>query len=69
MDEFLLAKFMDKFGDTQQTLADALGISLSRLNAKIKECKGAQFWQNEIMFIKKRYSLTSDEINNIFFDY
>lgn len=59
---------MKFFGDTQETLATALQISATRLNAKINCCKGADFRQREIKIIKERYSLTGDEINEIFFD-
>lgn len=58
---------MKKFGDTQQDLADYLGISLSRLNAKINETDGAQFNQEEIKKIKIRYNLTPEEVDLIFF--
>jgi len=58
---------MLKFNDTQETLAKAMGISLSRLNAKIN-CNGAEFTQNEIIFIKQRYGLTAADVDNIFFD-
>ena len=53
--------------DTQESLANALGISLSRLNAKINEYGGAEFKQNEIAFIKARYSLKPTETDAIFF--
>lgn len=50
----------------QQTLADAMGISLSRLNAKIKGWHGAQFTQNEMLFIRDRYHLSDLEAAEIF---
>ena len=58
---------MKLFGDTQQILADALDMSLSRLNAKINEINGAQFRQNEIKFFRNRWHLTPDEVDQIFF--
>ena len=58
---------MKLFGDTQQILADALGMSLSRLNAKINETDGAEFTQSEITAIKIRYHLTAEEVDLIFF--
>ena len=58
---------MKLFGDTQEVLAKALGISLSRLNAKINETDGAEFTQSEITFIKIRYHLTAEEVDAIFF--
>lgn len=59
---------MKIFGDTQETLAIALKISVTRLNAKINSCKGADFRQREIKIIKERYALTGEEIDEIFFD-
>lgn len=61
----LLESFMKRFGDTQKDLADALGISLSCVNAKING--NSDFRQNEIGFIKTRYHLSADEVNSIFF--
>lgn len=58
---------MAKFGDTQETLAKALGLSLSRLNAKINERDGASFNQNEMSVIISRYSLTQNDAMSIFF--
>ena len=66
MNKNMLNSFMAKNGDTQERLADALGISLSNLNAKMNG-KGASFRQTEIMAIKNRYSLTADDVDCIFF--
>ena len=66
MNEKLLKSFMAKYGDTQQSLADALGISRSRINSKIKG-KGASFRQNEIWAIKKRYHMSADDVDAVFF--
>ena len=66
MNKRLLQSFMIKHGDTQETLSAALGISLSRLNAKINGT-GAEFKQTEIMFIKNRYSLKAKDVDEIFF--
>lgn len=67
MNKSLLTSFMAKFGDTQETLAKALGLSLSRLNAKINERDGASFNQNEMSVIISRYSLTQNDAMSIFF--
>ena len=67
MNEALLRSQMVKNGDTQDTLAAAMGISLSRLNAKINSNK-AEFRQNEILFIKRRYNLSPEEVDAIFFN-
>jgi hypothetical protein len=66
MNKALLHSFMVRFGDTQLTLAMAMGISLSRMNAKINN-KSAEFTQSEILFIKNRYKLTARELDEIFF--
>jgi len=55
------------FGDRQEDLAFAIGLSRSRLSAKLHGRGGAYFSQPEIVAIKKRYSLSSEEINDIFF--
>ena len=66
MNTDLLKSILVKNGDTQAKLAEFLGISLSVLNAKIHG-KRSSFRQNEIMAIKRRYSLSADEIDEIFF--
>ena len=67
MNKALLRAEMIKHGDTQETLAKAMGISLSRLNAKINS-DNAEFRQMEIIFIKDRYNLGPVEVNDIFFN-
>lgn len=63
-----LKSAMAKYGDTQTALANAMGISLSRLNAKINETNGASFWQTEIAFIQLRYNLNAKQLKEIFFN-
>ena len=67
MNKALLSSVMVKHNDTQGRLAKAMGLSLSRFNAKINERDGAAFTQSEMTFIIKRYSLTNDEAMEIFF--
>mgnify|MGYP003299169849 CR=1 FL=1 len=67
MNKALLMGIMRMHNDTQKDLADALGLSLSRLNAKINEKYGAQFNQTEIASIKCRYKLDDTQLNSIFF--
>lgn len=55
-------------GDTQESLAYAIGISRSRLSAKIHERDGAVFTQPEILAIKRRYALDDEMLNVIFFN-
>lgn len=66
MNKNLLRAIMMRNGDTQEMLASAMGISLSRLNAKINNTN-ADFRQSEMAFIIKRYKLEASDIDNIFF--
>ena len=65
MNKALLRSFMIKYGDTQAVLAEAMGLSVSCLNAKING--KSDFLQNEIGFIKDRYHLTAYDVDSIFF--
>ena len=67
MNKALLASYMIRYGDTQKTLSAAMGISLSRFNAKINRTGGADFRQSELAFIARRYALTPEEIHAVFF--
>lgn len=51
---------------SQAVLAEAMGLSLSRLNAKINETN-AEFTQSEIAFIRDRYNLNKSQVSDIFF--
>lgn len=66
MNKIELMVVMKRFGDTQDTLAKALALSRTQLNAKINE-RNATFMQPEIAAIKARYQLTAKEVDNIFF--
>ena len=66
MNKNLLKSVIMAYGDTQTSLAAALGLSLSSLNAKING-KRAEFRQSEIDAIKARYSLSAEEVTAIFF--
>jgi len=67
MNKNKLVSKMKLYGDTQEMLADAIGISVQRLNAKINQTGGAEFTMSEIRAIKIRYNLTSEEVDEIFF--
>lgn len=67
MNKPLLASMMARYEDTQESLANAMGISLSRFNAKINERDGAAFTQNEMRFIIDRYHLSDEDVMLIFF--
>lgn len=66
MNKALLESKMKLHGDNQSKLADALGISLQRFNAKLNQTDGAQFTQGEIRKVKERYNLTGEEVDEIF---
>ena len=65
MNSRLLKATIVKNGDTQEKLAEAMGLQTSGLNMRING--HTEFRRNEINFIKNRYGLTSDEIDSIFF--
>ena len=57
---------MKLHNDTQQGLADYLGIVISSVSNKINDKQ--EFRLNEVKRIKKRYNLTAEEIDEIFFN-
>ena len=65
MNSNLLRAVIAKNGDTQAKLAEAMGMPVSALSVRING--KVEFRRNEIRFIKQRYNLSSDEINEIFF--
>lgn len=67
MDKNELISVLSKHGDNQKNLAELLGLSLSRTNAKINSCKGAEFTQTEIGMMKDYYDLSPEDVNRIFF--
>lgn len=66
MNKKLFRALMLLRGDTNQTLADFLGISEQSLSNKINE-KGTEFKRGEILKIKDRYQLDGDMVDRIFF--
>lgn len=52
-------------GDTQEKLAEAMGLQTSGLNLRINGKR--EFRLNEMNFIKQRYGLSCEEIDKIFF--
>lgn len=67
MNKNLLVSKMKLYGDTNATLASAIGISAQRFSAKLNGYQGAEFNQGEIQKIRERYNLTDNEIVHIFF--
>lgn len=66
MNKTLFRSIMVLHGDTDQTLADYLGISKKSVNDKINENK-TEFRKREIDAIKLRYELTPEQVIAIFF--
>ena len=60
-----LKAVMVRYGDRQEDLADAIGISLSALNMRING--SIPFRQPEIEKIALRYNLSAEDIQRIFF--
>ena len=54
-------------GDTDSTLAAALGITPQTFSLKVNEKNGAEFTAGEMKGIKLRYNLTNEEFTAIFF--
>ena len=67
MNSQLLKGIIKIHDGSQSVLANAMGLSLSRLNAKINETQ-AEFSQSEIAFIRDRYKLSTKEVADIFFN-
>ena len=57
---------MEKFGHTQNDLADLLGITYQSVSIKLNGKK--DFTQSEIYNIIQYYELTPDQVINIFFN-
>ena len=57
---------MKREGDTQKELAEALGLPVSGVNARING--NVDFRASEIVTIRKRYNLTDQDIGEIFFN-
>ena len=66
MKKELLRSIMVLHGDTNQDLADYLGITEQSVSNKINE-NGTEFKQGEIKRIRIRYNLSGDQIDDIFF--
>ena len=68
MNKILYRKKMKEHGDTNSTLAKALGISAQRNSAKLNGTRGAEYNCAEICLIKLRWGLTAEEVDSIFFN-
>ena len=68
MNKLKLESVMRLHGDTGTSLAEFLRIARSTFSAKINETNGAEFTQGEMARIKSKYSLSAEEMDEIFFD-
>lgn len=62
----LKGKIREK-GYTQGDVAEKIGLSLSRFNAKLNNTGGAQFSLCEVKAMKSLLELTSEQVDQIFF--
>jgi DNA-binding XRE family transcriptional regulator len=60
-----MRKLLSKYGQTQKDLADVLGLTYQSVSIKLNGHK--DFTQSEIYVIMVIYSLTPDEVIDIFF--
>lgn len=67
MNSQLFKAYLVQNGKTQGALAKELGLSLSRINAKINGSNGADFTQTEISEISRLWHLSAEELKRIFF--
>ena len=65
MDSLEMKVAMKRNNDTQEKLAEALGLQISGVNARING--KVDFRSSEIKKIIRRYHLTADDVNRIFF--
>lgn len=54
-------------GMTQEQLADKMGVSLSRFNAKVNERGGAEFDLSELKALKEILGMNSRQVYEVFF--
>lgn len=67
MDKNLLKGEIRAKAMSQADVADKIGISLSRFNAKLNGTNGAEFTLSEVIAIKQVLNLTFDKTDAIFF--
>ncbi len=67
MNKDKLLAIIKEYGETQGDLAETIGLSRTRLSAKIHSKQNAVFTQPEIAEIKRHYHLSNNQVNEIFF--
>jgi hypothetical protein len=66
MNKKMLRSLMALHGDTNKTLGEYLGISEQSVCNKVNE-KGTEFTREEIAAIKRRYDMSADMVDLVFF--
>ena len=66
MNKKLLRSLMALHGDTNKSLGEYLGISEQSVCNKVNE-KGTEFTREEIAAIKRRYDMSADLVDLVFF--
>lgn len=66
MNSDLIKGKIRELGMTQSDLAEKMGLSLSRFNAKLNETAGAEFSLGEAQAIIRILQLSKDQIEEIF---
>lgn len=64
--KYKLREILDRYGQTQNDLADLLGITYQSVSIKLNGKK--DFTQSEIYRIIKFYNLTAEQVMDIFFN-
>ena len=65
MNSNLLKATITKNGDTMTSLAEEMGMPVSALSLRVSG--KIEFRRSEIKFIKERYHLSCEEVDDIFF--
>lgn len=66
MNKKALRSLMALHGDTNKTLGEYLGISEQSVSKKVNE-NGSEFTRAEITAIKRRYDMSADLVDLVFF--
>ena len=67
MNKQLFKSLMVLNGDTNASLAEFLGISVQSVCNKINEKNGQEWKQGEMLMIKKRWNLSGEMVDRVFF--
>lgn len=67
MKNLVLKGRIKTLGMNQADVADKIGLSASRFNAKLNNTRGAEFSLREVRALKNLLDLGADEVDDIFF--